>query len=431
MLPDARDRRQPHDRSLDRNAVGGTYAGGVSARHDVAIIGGGIVGLASAYRLIVSRPGLRIALLEKEPQLATHQSGRNSGVIHAGLYYAPGSLRARLCREGKDELERFCRERDIPFERCGKLVVAVDASELPRLADLAARGEANGLVGLEEVGPGRIRELEPHAAGVRALHVPETGIVDFRRVALAYAEEVRARGGEILLGHRVTGIRRFGDELVIETPQGEVLAWNLIACAGLQSDRVARMTGAPTSMQVVPFRGDYCALKPHARDLVRGLIYPVPDPSFPFLGVHLTRRIDGAVWAGPNAVLALARERYGRFDLSPRDLAETLASRGFRRLAARHARTGLIEMWRDWSKRSFADACRRLVPDLGPGDLAWGPSGIRAQTVLESGDLADDFAVQASERILHVRNAPSPAATASLAIGRVLAERAIERFDLG
>jgi (S)-2-hydroxyglutarate dehydrogenase len=403
----------------------------VNERYDIVILGGGIVGLATAYRLLEQRLGLRLAVIEKEPALAEHQSGRNSGVIHAGLYYAPGSLKARLCREGKDALERFCEEHDIPFERCGKLVVAVDQTELGRLAELKARGEANGLRGLEEVGPARIAELEPRAAGVRALHVPETGIVDFRRVALAYADDVRARGGQILLGHRVIEIRRFGDELVVETTQGPVLAWNLITCAGLQSDRVARMSGAPGRMRVIPFRGDYCALRPHARSLVRGLIYPVPDPAFPFLGVHFTRRIEGEVWAGPNAVLAFARERYGRFSVSPRDLADTLAYPGIRRLARRYWRTGLAEMRRDWSKAAFVDACRRLVPDLEPDDVGWGPSGIRAQTVLESGELVDDFSVQAAERILHVRNAPSPAATASLAIGRVLAQRAIERFDLG
>ncbi len=403
----------------------------MTERHDVAIVGGGIVGLATGYRLLRARPGIRLAVLEKEPTLAGHQSGRNSGVIHAGLYYAPGSLKARLCREGKEALERFCQERGIAFERCGKLVVAVGEEELPRLLELRARGEANGLRGLEEVGPERIREIEPHAVGVRALHVPETGIVDFRAVALAYAEEFEGMGGRILLRHRATAIRTYGDELVIETSGGPVLAWSLIACAGLQSDRVARMTGAPESMRVIPFRGDYCVLKPHARHLVRGLIYPVPDPAYPFLGVHLTRRIDGEVWAGPNAVLAFARERYGRLDISPRDLVGTLGYPGFRRLVQRHWRTGLTEVRRDRSIRAFVEACRHLLPDLQPQDVEWGPSGIRAQTVLPDGALADDFAIQASPRILHVRNAPSPAATASLAIGRVLAERAIERFDLG
>lgn len=402
----------------------------MAERCDVAIVGGGIVGLATAYRLLERRPGLRLTVIEKERELALHQSGRNSGVIHAGLYYAPGSLKARLCREGKEALERFCGEHGIPFERCGKLVVAVDETELPRLTDLRARGEANGLRGLEEIGPERIREIEPHAAGIRALHLAETGIVDFRRVALAYANEVRARGGRILLGHRVTDIERMETEIVVETSRGPILAHHVIACAGLQSDRVARRTGAPELMRIVPFRGDYLSLLPHARALVRGLLYPVPDPAFPFLGVHFTRRIDGEVWAGPNAVLALARERYSRFAIDPRDAAATLAYPGFLRLASRYWRAGLAEMRRDLSRAAFVGACQRLVPDLGEADVAWGPSGIRAQTVLMGGELADDFSVQASERILHVRNAPSPAATASLAIGRVLAEHAVERFDL-
>lgn len=402
----------------------------MSERYDVTIVGGGIVGLATAYRLLERRPGLRLAVVEKEHDLARHQSGRNSGVVHAGLYYPPGSLKARLCREGKDTLERFCEDHQIPFERCGKLVVAVDGSEVPLLAALRTRGEANGLRGLNEIGAERIRQIEPHAAGVRALHVAETAIVDFRRVALAYAQEVRARGGLIWLGHRVTDIEQVGSEIVVETSRGPFLSRHVVTCAGLQSDRVARMSGAPERMRIVPFRGDYLSLLPHARGLVRGLVYPVPDPAFPFLGVHFTRRIDGDVWAGPNAVLALARERYSRFGLDARDTAATLGYPGFRRLAGRYWRSGLAEVLRDLSKAGFVRACRRLVPELQVGDVAWGPSGIRAQTVLESGELADDFSVQASARILHVRNAPSPAATASLAIGRVLAEHALERFDL-
>jgi L-2-hydroxyglutarate oxidase LhgO len=402
----------------------------VSERYDVAIVGGGIVGLATTFRLLERRPGLRLCVVEKERELASHQTGRNSGVIHSGLYYAPGSLKARLCREGKADLERFCEERSIPFERCGKLVVAVAHSELGRLADLRARGEANGLVGLEEIGPEAIRELEPHATGLRALHVSETGIVDFRRVALALAEEIRSRGGDVLPGRRVTAIGSRGGEIVLETTLGILTASNVVTCAGLHSDRIAAMTGSAGDERIVPFRGDYCTLRPNARSLVRGLIYPVPDPSLPFLGVHFTRRIDGEVWLGPNAVLAFAREGYGRADVSLGDLAGTIGFRGFRRLARRYWRTGLQEQWRDLSKRAFVRACRRYVPELVPEMVDWGPSGVRAQTIRVDGTLADDFSLQDTARILHVRNAPSPAATASLAIGRVLAERAIERFDL-
>ncbi len=399
-------------------------------RYDIAIVGGGIVGLATAFRLLERHPGLSLAVLEKERELASHQTGRNSGVIHSGLYYRPGSLKARLCREGKAELERFCQERGIPFERCGKLVVATDPDELPRLTALKERGEANGLIGLEEVGPERIRELEPHAAGLRGLHVPETGIVDFRRVALAIAEEVRARGGEVLLGRAVAAISRYPGEVVLRTPVGPVVASNVVTCGGLHSDRLAAMTDGPGDERIVPFRGDYCALIAEARALVRGLIYPVPDPELPFLGVHFTRRIDGEVWLGPNAVLALAREGYRRSDLSVRDLAETIGAPGFRRLARRYWRTGLEEQWRDLSRRAFVGVARRYVPDVRPEMVAWGPSGVRAQTVRADGTLADDFSLQDSPGVLHVRDAPSPAATSSFAIGRSLAHRAEARFEI-
>jgi L-2-hydroxyglutarate oxidase LhgO len=402
----------------------------VDERVDLAVVGGGIVGLATAYRLLEARPGLRVAVIEKERRLASHQTGRNSGVLHAGLYYAPGSAKARLCREGKAALERFCEEHGVPFERCGKLVVAVEPSELGRLADLALRGRANGLEGLRELEPAAIREIEPHAAGVRAIHVPETGIVDFGRVAEALGAQISARGGTIALGRRVTAIRTLSREVALETTGGPVVAAHVVACAGLQSDRVAAMTGEPPGARIVPFRGDYAVLRPRARRLVRALIYPVPDPAFPFLGVHLTRRIDGQVWAGPNAVLAFARERYGRASLDLRDLVDTLGYAGFRRLAGRHWRAGLAELARDWWRPAFVRACRRLVPELAADDVVWGPSGIRAQAVRPDGSLVDDFDLAESERVLHVRNAPSPGATASLAIGRVLAERAAGRFDL-
>ncbi len=400
-------------------------------RVEVAIVGGGIVGLATAYRLLQAVPDLRVAVLEKEAELATHQSGHNSGVIHAGLYYPPGSRKARLCREGKAELERFADEHGVPYEQCGKLVVALDGGELPRLAALRERAAANGVEGLEEVAPERIREIEPHAAGTRALWSPRTGIIDFRRVALAYAAEIRSMGAEIHLSREVRAIRERGSELVVRTTRGDFVARHAIACAGLHADRVAAMTGADAEApRIVPFRGDYYTLTPDARHLVRGLIYPVPDPRFPFLGVHFTRRIDGEVWAGPNAVLAFAREGYRRRDLNLRDLAGVLTYPGFLRLAGRYLGTGLAEMWRDVSKRAFVAELQRYVPDVRGEQLRFGPSGVRAQALNRDGTLVDDFDLGGSGRVLHVRNAPSPAATSSLAIGRVLAEQAIERFGL-
>jgi L-2-hydroxyglutarate oxidase LhgO len=397
---------------------------------DLAVVGGGIVGLATAYRLLGRDPGLRIAIVEKESELATHQSGHNSGVLHAGLYYAPGSLKATLCREGKVELERFAGEHGIPIDHCGKLVVALDEGELPRLASLKDRATANGVPGLEEVGRERIVEIEPHAAGIRALWSPLTGIIDFRRVARALADEIRAKGAEIHLGRRVTGIRESASEVVLETSVGPIVARHVIVCAGLHADRVAAMAGSSDAPRIVPFRGDYYTLKANARHLTRGLIYPVPDPRFPFLGVHFTKRIDGEVWAGPNAVLAFAREGYRRRDLNVRDLAGTLAYPGFRRLAGRYLRTGLSEMWRDWWKPAFVRELQRYVPEIRSDQLTFGPSGVRAQALARDGSMVDDFSLGGSGRILHVQNAPSPAATSSLAIGRTLAATASERFGL-
>ncbi|MGZ3642086.1 MAG: L-2-hydroxyglutarate oxidase [Candidatus Limnocylindrales bacterium] len=399
-------------------------------RTDVAVIGGGLLGLATAYRLLGRRPDLRLLILEKETELAAHQSGHNSGVLHAGLYYAPGSLKARLCREGKAELERFAEAHAIPFERCGKLVVALDEIELPRLEALRERATANAVPGLEAVGPERIRELEPHAAGRRGLWSPTTAIIDFRRVAQAYADEVRAAGGTIETGRRVTAIQARGDELVLSTSCGELVTRNVIACAGLQADRVAALTGDRPPERIVPFRGDYYTLRPDARQLVRGLLYPVADPRFPFLGVHFTRRIDGEVWAGPNAVLAFAREGYRRRDIDLGDLVGTLADPGFLRLGARFWRTGALELWRDVSARAFHAALARYVPELRRDQLRFGPSGVRAQALDRDGTLVDDFRIGGTGHVLHVRNAPSPAATASLAIGRVLAEEALARFEL-
>lgn len=401
-------------------------------KYDVVIIGGGIVGLATAYRFLEQRPRPSILVVEKEPALATHQTGHNSGVVHAGIYYAPGSLKARLCVEGKTQLERFATAHGIPIEHPGKLVVAVDESEIGRLETLRERAEANGIPGVAIVGVERMREIEPHVHGVRGLWSPRTAIIDFRQVALACAEEVRARGGSIVVSTRVTGLRRQPRSWILETTGGAIESRTVITCAGLYSDRVAEMADGPdrTAPRIVPFRGDYYALTDVARRLVRGLIYPVPDPRFPFLGVHFTRRIDGAVWAGPNAVLAFAREGYRRRDVSLRDLGASLTYPGFLRLAARYPRTGLAELWRDISKGAFLASLHRLVPEITASDLLPGPSGVRAQAVHRDGSLADDFVIGGSDRILHVRNAPSPAATSSLAIGRILAEAAIERFGL-
>ena len=406
--------------------------GGGAGEVDVAIIGGGIIGLATAYRLLQQRPGLKLRLLEREAELATHQTGRNSGVAHAGLYYAPGSLKARLCAEGKAALEAFCADHAIPYRRAGKLVVAVDESELPRLTALRERGAANGVPGLEELEPSQIREVEPHAAGIRALLSPTTGIVDFRRVALALAEDVRGAGGSVRVGAEVTAIARQADGLRLRTRAGVVDAGAVVACAGLWADRVAALTGdaGRDAPRIVPFRGDYYTLRPAAAELVRGLIYPLPDPQFPFLGVHFTRRIDGEVWAGPNAVLAFARSGYRRTDLSPRDLLGTLAYPGFLRLARRYLRTGLAEMWRDVSKPAFVAALRRYLPALRGDQLLFGPAGVRAQALRRDGTLVDDFDLGGEGRVLHVRNAPSPGATAALAIGRVLADRAVSQFGL-
>ena len=397
---------------------------------DLVVVGGGIAGLATALQLLQGHPDLRIAIIEKEPELATHQSGHNSGVLHAGLYYAPGSLKATLCREGKAELERFAERHAIPIEHCGKLVVALDEGELPRLQALKERATANGVPGLEEIGPERIAELEPHAAGIRALWSPSTGIIDFRRVSLAMAGDLRELGVDVHLGRRVTGIREAGQEVVVETTSGAVVARHAVACGGLHADRLAAMAGSTDAPRIVPFRGDYYTLTADARHLARGLIYPVPDPRFPFLGVHFTRRIDGQVWAGPNAVLAFAREGYRRRDLNVRDLAGTLAFPGFRRLAFRYLRTGLAEMWRDWWKPAFVRELQRYIPEIRADQLAFGPSGVRAQALTRDGSLVDDFSLGGSGRVLHVQNAPSPAATSSLAIGRMLAGTANERFGL-
>jgi L-2-hydroxyglutarate oxidase len=395
-------------------------------RCDVAVVGGGLVGLASA--LALAGRGLTVAVLEAEEVLAAHQSGHNSGVIHSGLYYKPGSLKARLCVAGARSLFDLCAEEGVAHERCGKLVVATGASELPRLDELERRGRANGLAGLRRLAGGELREIEPHVAGIAALHVPGTAIVDYKGVAQAYARRLEARGGTVRLGARVTAIREEASELVVETGRGVVRARLLVNCAGLQCDRIARLAGADPQVRIIPFRGEYHDLRPEARPLVRGLIYPVPDPRFPFLGVHLTRRVDGSVEAGPNAVLAWRREGYRKGSFAPRDAASTLAWPGFWRLAARHARTAVMEVRRSWSKVRFARDLARLVPAITAADLTAGGSGVRAQAIDRQGNLVDDFHLVESPRAIHVLNAPSPGATASLAIGEEIARRAVLSF---
>jgi (S)-2-hydroxyglutarate dehydrogenase len=400
--------------------------------YDVVIIGAGIVGLAVSRELLSRYPRLRLAVLDKEPSIGLHQTGHNSGVLHSGIYYAPGSLKARLCVEGQRELYAYCEQKGIPTDRCGKVIVAVAESELPRLENLLQRGQANGVEGLEMIGPERLRELEPHCVGVKALYSPNTGIVDYSRVNRAYAEDVQAAGGDVLPGYGVTAMSDRPGRVILQTPAGEVEAQHVVACAGLHSDRVARLTGAPRDPRIVPFRGDYWVLRPDRRDLARNLIYPVPDPSFPFLGVHFTRRLDdGSVWLGPNAVLAFSREGYRRLDLRPRDLAEAVAYRGFQKLAAKFWQTGMQEMVRDFSKEAFLKSLQVYVPELTMADLLPGPSGVRAQALGPDGALVDDFVFNTQgNRVVHVRNAPSPGATSSLAIGRQIADTAAEAFGL-
>jgi L-2-hydroxyglutarate oxidase len=398
-------------------------------RVDLVIVGGGIVGLATALRLLEARPALRLVVVDKEAELASHQTGRNSGVIHSPNTYPPGSLKARSCEEGRRDALAFAETHAIPFELCGELIVATEPDELPRLATIRERARANG-VELAELGPQAILEVEPHVRGLRALHVPATGIIDWRRFALAVADEVRARGGDIRTATEVRSIERRPDGLVLGTSVGPIATRDVVTCAGLQSDRVAAMTGDRGGVRIVPFRGDYAVLRPEARRFCRTLVYPVPDPRFPFLGVHLTRRIDGAVWAGPNAVLAFAREGYRRRDVDARDLLGVIGDRGFLRLAGRFWQTGATEMVRDLSRRLFVRAIQRYTPEVALDDVTWGPSGIRAQAVRRDGTLVEDFSIGGGEHVLHVRNAPSPAATAALAIGRTLSTAAISRFGI-
>jgi (S)-2-hydroxyglutarate dehydrogenase len=400
------------------------------SRYDVIIIGAGVVGLGVALEVARRFPGRRVLVLEKEARVATHQSGHNSGVIHSGVYYKPGSLKARLCVAGAAAMVNFCREHSIPHNICGKVIVATEQEEIPRLHELRKRGEANGLNGLRLIGPEQLREIEPHASGVRALVVPSTGITDYALVSGKYAELISRNGGTILTSAAATSIRRSSSEILVETPRGAFSANSLINCAGLYSDRISRMAGDEPGILIVPFRGEYYDLLPERASLVRSLIYPVPDPRFPFLGVHFTRRITGKVDAGPNAVLALAREGYRHADINLRDLAACLGFPGFWRMASSHWRNALGEWHRSLSKLAFVHALQRLVPKVQDNDLVPGGSGVRAQALKPDGTLVDDFQFVPSARVLHVLNVPSPAATASLSIGKTIVDTAAMTLGL-
>jgi (S)-2-hydroxyglutarate dehydrogenase len=389
------------------------------ARADLAVIGAGILGLAVAVEFLGRRPGLDVVVLEKEDSPAQHQTGRNSGVIHSGVYYEPGSLKASLCTRGRALLLEFCEAAGVPYEVCGKLIVAVDRSELTRLDALHERAMANG-VPVERLGPEGIREVEPHCTGIAGLHVPTTGLVNYRAVAAALVRRLEREGGRVIPGTRVLGIADRGDVVRVQTPDGAVSASRLIACAGVHADALAGVDG---DVRILPFRGDYFALRGEARRLCRNLIYPVPDPRFPFLGVHVNRRPGGEVWAGPNAVVALAREGYRRRDVRLREAWSTLSYPGFRRFARRHWRTGAAELYRDVVRRAYAAQARRYLPELSAADLKPAPAGIRAQAVRRDGTLVDDFLFASTDRVLHVRNAPSPAATSALAIAEHIADR--------
>jgi 2-hydroxyglutarate dehydrogenase len=399
-------------------------------RCDIAIVGGGILGLAVARELIARQPGASVCVLEREPRLGTHQTAHNSGVIHAGVYYAPGSLKARLCVEGARELYDYCEQRGIARERCGKVIVATDRSELARLDELERRGRANGVPGLRRIGAAEIEELEPHARGIAGLHSPATGIVDFGAVARAYAADVRDRGGTVATGCGIEQVSRSGRTLRLAHAQGVTEAAHAVFCAGAWADRLAVAAGADPDPRIVPFRGAYLRLVPSRRHLVRSLIYPVPDPSLPFLGVHLTKHIDGEVLVGPTALMAPARDAYSLRTVRLRDMRDTLAWPGTWRMLARWWRTGATELRHALLRSAFVRAAARYVPELRPGDVEVSFAGVRAQALGRDGRLVDDFVFSHTERALHVRNAPSPAATSSLAIARHVADAATSAFDL-
>jgi (S)-2-hydroxyglutarate dehydrogenase len=401
----------------------------MSSHFQIAIIGGGIVGLATSLELTSRFPEVRLVVLEKESLLAGHQTSHNSGVIHSGIYYKPGSFKARLCVEGADALLRFCREHSVPFDTCGKVIVATAESELPRLEELYRRGNANKLKGLQMLTAEQIREIEPHATGIRGIHVPGTSIVDYGRVAEKLGNLITRNGGKIMLSHEVTALRRCGSNTIIETTRGPVETRLVINCGGLHSDRISRMINVRSDLMIVPFRGEYYDIVAAKQHYVKGLIYPVPDPQFPFLGVHFTKRIGGGVEAGPNAVLALKREGYSKTSFQAADVFEFATFPGFWKMAAKHWKMSLGEYHRSWSKAAFVKSLQRLIPELTLDDLKPGGSGVRAQAVDLNGNFVDDFHFVYTEGILHVSNVPSPAATASLAIARHIVDMVVQHAD--
>ncbi len=399
-----------------------------SSRYDIAIIGGGILGLSTAMQLLERAPQWRVAVVEKEEELATHQTGHNSGVMHSGIYYRPGSHKAQFCVAGLNNMVKFCEENEIEYQQCGKVIVALNESEFGRLDDLYQRGTANGVPDLELVGPERLKEIEPHTAGARALWAPHTGIVDFTKVAAAFANKFQQAGGDIFMGAAVKKIVRISDSAALETTKGTLQAKYLINCAGLYADKVAAMAGEKVGVRIIPFRGEYYTLRPESHHLVSGLIYPVPDPQFPFLGVHFTRNIKGHVEAGPNAVMALRREGYRKRDFNLGESLGNLAYPGFWKMAAKYWKIGMGEVYRSYSRRVFLHDLQRLIPEIQNSDLDSGGSGVRAQAVARDGSLLDDFSIIQGRDAIHVLNAPSPGATSSLAIGEHIAGLAVGNF---
>lgn len=395
--------------------------------YDVAVIGGGIVGMATAMELAQAK-GFSIVVVEAENRLAAHQTGNNSGVIHSGLYYKPGSLKATNCTVGRELLYKFCETHNIAHDRCGKVVVAVSKDELPNLDKLEERGKANGLKGIKRLSPDEIKEYEPHVTGTAGLYVPDTGIVDYTEVTEKYGEIFQQHGGCVRLNARIGKITQIKNEIRLHTASGDILCRNLVNCGGLQSDRIAKMCGVDPGLKIIPFRGEYYEIIEDKHFLVKNLIYPVPDPKFPFLGVHFTRMVHGGVEAGPNAVLAMKREGYKKFDFSFKDNAELLFYKGFWKMATKHWRMGMGEMYRSFSKSAFTRALQRLLPEIEKQDLKPGGAGVRAQALEPDGFLVDDFRIKETGNMVHVLNAPSPAATASINIGKTIAGIALKNF---